>query len=84
MTKNYVLINGSVRTIKPGLDVETAIAGIRAKGYSVEKCKAPPSLKTLEKWSDDGIAKATDGCRVEPDGTCSHGCKSWMLVMGMI
>jgi Zn finger protein HypA/HybF involved in hydrogenase expression len=43
-----------------------------------------PSINTLEKWSNDGVAKATDGCRVEPDGTCEHGHNSWMKVMGMI
>ena len=43
-----------------------------------------PSIATLYKWMDTGIARATDGCKVEPDGTCPHGSKSWMLVMGLI
>lgn len=43
-----------------------------------------PSLKTLEKWLADGVAQATDGCRVEPDGTCEHGKKSWLLVLRLI
>lgn len=43
-----------------------------------------PSIRTLERWMMDGIAKATDGCRVEPDGTCPHGKQSWLLVMGLI
>lgn len=43
-----------------------------------------PSLKTLEKWMADGVARATDGCRVEPDGQCQHGKPSWFLVLGMI
>lgn len=43
-----------------------------------------PSIKTLEKWSNDGVAKATDGCRVEPDGTCPHGKESWLLKLGLI
>ena len=38
-----------------------------------------PSLKTMERWLSNGIAKATDGCKVEPDGSCPHGCKSWLL-----
>jgi len=46
--------------------------------------KKRPSLKTLERWSMDGVAKATDGCTVEPDGVCSHGAKSWLLVEGLI
>lgn len=43
-----------------------------------------PNLKTLEKWDTEGYAKATDGCIVEPDGTCPHGKQSWLLVLGMI
>jgi hypothetical protein len=43
-----------------------------------------PSYAKMEAWMDRGIAKATDGCWVEPDGTCEHGCRSWMLVLGVI
>lgn len=60
------------------------IRKLEERGYKVSRCRKPPTLKTLEKWSDDGIASATDGCRVEPDGTCQHGHQSWMLVMGVI
>lgn len=48
-----------------------------------KKTKAP-SIKTMERWVSDGVAKATDGCKVEPDGICPHGCKSWLLVAGVI
>lgn len=43
-----------------------------------------PSVATLNKWMIDGTAKATDGCLVEPDGICPHGCRSWFLVLGYI
>ena len=43
-----------------------------------------PSQKRLMEWLDEGGAEATDGCWVEPDGTCPHGKKSWLLVLGMI
>jgi hypothetical protein len=43
-----------------------------------------PSLKTLQSWLGDGVAEATDGCRVEPDGTCPHGEPSWFLKLGII
>jgi len=43
-----------------------------------------PSFATMTRWMDNGIAKSTDGCKVEPDGTCSHGHSSWMLVLGLI
>ena len=44
-----------------------------------------PSMGELEQWmSDDGGCEATDGCWVEPDGTCEHGCQSWLLELGAI
>lgn len=43
-----------------------------------------PTIRTMMKWCDDGIARATDGCKVEPDGVCPHGCRSWLLVKGLI
>lgn len=51
---------------------------------SKPKVTKPPTLKTAQKWMDEGVAKATDGCKVEPDGTCSHGAKSWLLVLGVM
>ena len=43
-----------------------------------------PTVKTMTRWMLDGIAKATDGCKVEPDGTCPHGKPSWLIVLGYI
>lgn len=43
-----------------------------------------PSIKTMEKWVANGVAKATDGCKVEPDGKCPHGHPSWILKLGFI
>ena len=43
-----------------------------------------PNLADLEAWLDDGGCEATDGCWVEPDGVCPHGCQSWLIVLGMI
>lgn len=43
-----------------------------------------PSLEELEDYVYDGIAEATDGCRVEPDGTCEHNHPSWLLRLGFI
>lgn len=44
----------------------------------------PPSVKTMEKWLDDGVAKSVTGKRVEPDGTGPDGAPSWLIVLGMI
>ena len=42
-----------------------------------------PSHKTMMKWIEEGRAKATDGCWVEPDGRCEHGHASWLLELGI-
>jgi len=39
---------------------------------------------TLMEWDNDGVCEATDGCIVEPDGTCEHGCPSWLIRLGFI
>lgn len=41
----------------------------------------PPSEDQLEYWIYDGVAEATDGCDVEPDGECEHGHQSWVDVI---
>ena len=59
----------------------------RCAGDTTVKHKATtkaPSIATMERWSNDGVAKATDGCRVEPDGKCEHGHSSWIRMMGYI
>ena len=43
-----------------------------------------PSMETIQEWqSEGGGCEATDGCWVEVDGTCPHGKRSWLLVLGM-
>ncbi len=49
----------------------------------IKKKMKAPSYRTMMKWIDEGRSKATDGCWVEPDGRCPHGCKSWLLVLGV-
>jgi len=44
----------------------------------------PPDVETLMEWEEEGGCEATDGCWVEPDGTCPHGRKSWLLELGLI
>jgi len=46
--------------------------------------KKPPSIKTMERWMMDGVAKTPCGCRVEPDGSCPHGQDSWLIILGLI
>lgn len=51
---------------------------------SKPRTSKPPSIATMERWLANGVAKALDGCRVEPDGHCEHGKPSWLLQMGII
>ena len=46
--------------------------------------KHEPTVEELMEWEAEGGCEATDGCWVETDGVCPHGCQSWMLVMGLI
>ena len=43
-----------------------------------------PSVATMERWSNDGVAKSVLGARVEPDGHGPYAEPSWMLALGMI
>jgi hypothetical protein len=43
-----------------------------------------PEIELLIAWEADGGCEATDGCWVEPDGTCPHGHPSWLLYWLMI
>ena len=45
---------------------------------------AQPSLEDLMAMEAEGYSIATDGCKVEPDGVCQHGCNSWLIELGMI
>lgn len=43
-----------------------------------------PDFVTLASYLFDACAEATDGCLVEPDGTCVHGHPSWLKRFGVI
>jgi hypothetical protein len=46
---------------------------------------APPDDETVGRWiMEREDCEATDGCRVEPDGMCEHGHRSWLRVLGII
>ena len=60
---------------------EENIAALISSGWKRVKL---PSQRTMEKWVQDGIAKTPCGCKVEPDGTCSHGKESWLIILGLI
>lgn len=43
-----------------------------------------PDEEELEYMIFDGVARATDGCDIEPDGICEHGFPSWLIQLGLI
>lgn len=63
-----------------GSRVETSQQGEPPAMSSIE----PPDIETLREWEAEGGCEATDGCWVEPDGTCLHGHRSWLLELGLI
>ena len=67
--------------IKADLANQSGHGEQESAGETIQK---PPDLETLMTWSDEGYCEATDGCVVEPDGTCNHGCPSWLLELGLI
>lgn len=56
----------------------------RTDGVKHKPTDEVPSLEQVEQWLFDGVAEATDGCTVEPDGHCEHGHSAWTLVMGIV
>jgi len=76
--------NGRTRVIKEDLEVEREGSLLRYPSGTVRFIyKNHPSLATMEKWMDTGIARAIDGCKVEPDGVCPHGAHSWLTGFGI-
>ena len=58
---------------------------IRTERNRVEREHAASlSIGDLESMMFDGDVETADGCGVEPDGTCSHGYRSPLLILGYI
>jgi len=70
----YVFRSNRVIKIKDGINLNI----LKESGYFIKHpdiivCSSnPPSVATMEKWVENGIARAIDGCKVEPDGICAH------------
>ena len=69
-----------LRTLKDGVTLDE----YRLKVAPSARVVKVPGIRSLERMSFDGIAKAIDGCKVEPDGCCQHGFPSWLMVVGVI
>jgi hypothetical protein len=71
------------KTPKPGMR-DALKARLLSDGYIIRKEVKAPSVRTLENWSMDGVAKTLMGGTIEPDGMDSEGCPSWLLHLGYI
>lgn len=80
MNRVRVWRDGQVRVLKQGV----AFSTYKAKFPDAIKATKAPTIKTLEGWLFKGVVKAVDGCKVEPDGTCPHGCPSWAMYLGIV
>lgn len=55
-----------------------------AKKYFGSPFTKLPTMATMERWSNDGVARTYTGQRTEPDGTGSDGSVSWLVAYGLI
>ena len=60
------------------------VSGESYKTANWSKYFTPPSVATMQRWSDSGIAKSVSGGKCEMDGYSADGAPSWMLALGMI
>ena len=76
---------GSVVGREPGTAVDGRAPHRQPHPWKEVKAMSRPSREELLRQSEeDGGCEATDGCWVEPDGSCEHGKPSWLLALGLI
>lgn len=68
------------RKLKEGISLES----YQLKRSDAFECGKMPDLEQLEEWESEGVCETPDGCFTEPDGTCSHGLPSWLIIAGVI
>lgn len=72
----------AARKAQPPETTEQREVRLYREGMAKKPTKKRPLIRTMERWAFDGIARATDGCKVEPDGRCHHGHLSWLVYLG--
>lgn len=68
-----------LRTLKEG----TTLAEYQRRVPDAILAKVPSS-RALIRQASVGVSKTPCGCRVEPDGECTHGRPSWLSILGLI
>ncbi len=84
-TENVIVlpVGSTCEFVEPSMLCHVSHEGIVYKVRASSAFKAP-SIRQLEKWSNDGVCKSIGGNTTEPDGWSHDGSPSWLLAMGMI
>ena len=77
-------IEGNNQRIEIKFEDKVKTLSIISASRKLTNFTSEPSLRTMEKWMDNGVAFSVTGKRVEPDGHGEDGSPSWLLVMGLI
>jgi len=75
------------RAPKPFLNMPLKIDTAKDTAFRISAGRAMREAGfTIEELMDESVVPAccSDGCMVEPDGTCPHGCPSVLLECGLI
>ena len=83
-SKLTVIFRTDSVTNRDSMEVTYPATGESYKSVNYANYFTPPSIKTMEKWVDTGIAKSVTGGRCECDGHSADDAPSWLLAMGMI
>jgi hypothetical protein len=75
---------GWARTRNPPRTDAPPTANPATRRKEVNRMRRPSLEELRRQLEEDGGCEATDGCFVEPDGTCEHGQPSWLLALGLI
>lgn len=68
------------------IKAKQCIADYLGIDVSEVKTSNPEVSSQLHTWVMDSIVPACcdEGCEVEPDGKCEHGCPSVLIALGLI
>lgn len=65
-------------------DNQIKVVSILKAAPKLSKFTKIPSVKSMENWISNGVAKTVLGGRIEPDGCDSNFAPSWLLTLGYI
>jgi hypothetical protein len=62
----------------------TATEALENEGFTPDTPDTLEDFTRQAMWEATSPACCTEGCVVEPDGACSHGCPSILIALGLI